>query len=109
MYGFLNAVFTLVQRHAKPGRARRLLRELRGIIGTKAQATTDPFTLIIRAVAEADGVNRKTVSKWSRALRYVAKVKPTGISVRAFMQLRGGVNGCAEQYSAHFRKANRAS
>ena len=86
VYGFLSAVFTLVQRHAKRGRKRRLLRELRGIIGTKAQPATDPFTLIIRAVAEADGIDRKTVSKWSRALRYVAKVKPTGVSVRAFMQ-----------------------
>ena len=109
VYGFLSAVFTLVQRHTKRGRTRRLRRELSSIMGTKVEPATDPFTLVIRAVADADGIDRKTVSKWSRALRYVAKVKPVGMSVRAFMQLRGGVNGCAEQYAAYFRKANRTA
>ena len=106
VYGFLNAVFALVQRQTTRGRTRRLRRELRGVIGAKVGSATDPFTLAIRAVADADGIDRKTVSKWSRALRYVAKVKPARVPVRAFMKMRGGVNGCAEQYAAYFRKAN---
>jgi hypothetical protein len=107
VYGFLSAVFALVQRHARRGRARRLRRELCNIMGTKVALATDLFTLVIRAVAEADGIDRKTVSKWSRALRYVAQVKPASVSVRAFMQQRGGVNGCAEQYAAYLKKANK--
>ena len=109
VYGFLGAVFVLVQRHSKGGRMRRLQRELRGIVGTEGAATSDPFTLVIRAVADPDGIDRKTVSKWSRALRYVAKVKPAAVSVRAFMQMRGGVNGCAQHYAAYFGKAHRAA
>jgi len=54
-------------------------------------------------------VDRKTVSKWSRALRFVAARKRPQSSLKRFMKKMGGVNACAGLYAKHFGRCNRVA
>jgi hypothetical protein len=38
-------------------------------------------------------------SKWSRALRHVAKFKEVDESLRDFIKRRGGINACATRFA----------
>ena len=41
----------------------------------------------------------RTVSKWARALRYVARCKVPPTQLKTFMKEAGGVNACADRYA----------
>ena len=75
IYGYLSAVYGLVAWWTADGReadrARRALRLQR----LKVSDREDPFAAIIRCTADAAKVDRRTRSKWSRALRYAAAYK----------------------------------
>ena len=58
----------------------------------------DPFTTVIRCTADGKP-DSKTISKWPRALRYVARAKKPRHQLMAFMKGRGAVNGCAALYA----------
>ena len=47
----------------------------------------------------ADEVDSKTMSKWARALRYVARYERPDRPLKTFMKEAGGVNACAELYA----------
>jgi hypothetical protein len=55
------------------------------------------------------GADNKTISKWARALRYVARCKKPGTPLKAFMTEAGGVNACANLYARYFGRARRGS
>jgi hypothetical protein len=65
----------------------------------------DPFAVIIRCTCEQQ-LNRKIISKYSRALQYVAQVKKR-TPLKTFMKKRGGINGCADRYAEHFGRTKR--
>jgi hypothetical protein len=52
----------------------------------------EPFAAVIVCTANTDP---RTVSKWSRALRYVAQVKKDRQELAQFMKGQGGINACA--------------
>jgi hypothetical protein len=58
----------------------------------------EPFGAVIRCTSGGD-VDNKTISKWSRALRYVARSKEPDIGLRTFMKEVGGINACADNYA----------
>jgi hypothetical protein len=66
----------------------------------------DPFTAVIRCTSD-DAVDSKTVSKWARALRYVAYCKPPKMRVETFMKKVGGINACADLYARYFGRRSR--
>jgi hypothetical protein len=53
---------------------------------------------VIRATCDREKLDNKTISKWSRALRYVAKFKK-GTPLKTFIKNRGGVNACAALFA----------
>jgi hypothetical protein len=59
---------------------------------------TEPFGALIRCTSE-NRLDRKMVSKWSRALRYAARFKKPSVPLKPFMKRRGGINGCAALYA----------
>jgi hypothetical protein len=73
-----------------------LLRQAFKFAGLPLNSATDPFTAVIRCTSDA-GVDRKTISKWARALRYAALCKSA--SLKRLMQAAGGVNACANLYA----------
>ena len=70
--------------------------------------TADPFTGVIRCTSE-DAVDNKTVSKWARALRYVARCKERKRPLKMFMKEAGGVNACASLYARRHKRDSRRS
>ena len=52
-------------------------------------------------------VTNSTISKWARALRYVAQFKDPSTRLKAFMTEAGGVNACADRYAKYFGRGGR--
>jgi hypothetical protein len=69
-----------------------------------AKPKLDPFIAVIRCTCD-DNVDGKTISKWARALRYVAHCKPHEMPVKTFIKELGGVNACADLYARYFWRA----
>jgi hypothetical protein len=99
IYPFLQRVFSLVERYERRGRAKRLMRDILKLTGFRADADTNIYALIIRVAAAPDGVDRKQTSKLSRVLRFAAEFKSKRVSLRAFIQARGGLNEVAALYA----------
>jgi len=108
IYPFLQRVFSLVERYERRGRAKRLMRDILKLTGLRADADTNIYALIIRVAAGSDGVDRKQSSKLSRVLRFAAEYKPKRVSLRAFIQARGGLNEVADLYARHLGRHRRS-
>src|ERR1700719_603889 len=94
VYGYLEVVFAVVAKWTRLGcaksRSARALRSLR-LEGSK---NVEPFATVIACTAMVD---RKTKSKWSRALRQAARLKDKAESLSAFVKRQGGINACASK------------
>jgi hypothetical protein len=98
VYGYLQAVFAIVAHYKVRRRTKKLLRHAFKFADLPFDENADPFTAIIRCTSEyADG---KAISKWARALRYVARCKVLPTRLKTFMKEVGGVNACADRYAA---------
>jgi hypothetical protein len=101
IYTYLTALFDLVAwwmaENRALERARKALR-LRMIMPTDHD---EPFAAIIRCTADPSKVDKRTRSKWSRALRYSLGCKSNSEPLGQFIKRRGGINRCAERFSAH--------
>jgi hypothetical protein len=99
IYTHLTAVLELVAwwmaENRALERAQKALR-LRRIISTD---NDEPFAAIIRCTADPAKVDKRTRSKWSRALRYSMLCKASDEPLDRFMKRNGGINRCAEQFS----------
>jgi hypothetical protein len=95
IYGYLTGVYDLVAWWTAEGReidrARRALRPRR--LGVSERE--DPFAAIIRCTADPAKADKRTRSKWSRALRYAAAYKPDSEPLDQFVRRKGGINACA--------------
>jgi hypothetical protein len=100
IYIFLTAVFELVAwwmaENRALERAQKALR-LRHFIPFDQE---EPFAAIIRCTSDLANVDKRTRSKWSRALRYALTYKLTSEPLARFMKRKGGINRCAERFSA---------
>jgi hypothetical protein len=99
IYGYFTAVFNLVAwwaaEHRAFERAHKALR-LRGIISFDHE---EPFAAIIRCTADPAKVDKRTRSKWGRALRRALRYKSHSEPLEHFVKKKGGINKCAERFS----------
>ena len=102
VYGYLEAVFAIVEHYRVRRRTTRLLRHAFEFGDLPLDKQADPFTAIIRCTSD-DSVDSKTISRWARALRYVARCKQPRAGLKAFMKGLGGVNACADRYARLMR------
>jgi hypothetical protein len=105
VYEYLRAVYSIVQRYRRKGRTKKLMRHAFELGGLPFDKNADPFAVIIRCTCEQQ-LDRKTISKWSRALRYVAQVKKR-MPLKEFMKGRGGISACASLYTERFGRSKR--
>jgi hypothetical protein len=100
IYGYLTAVFNLVAwwtaEHRALERAHKALRLQRMC----PFDDEEPFAAVIRCTADPAKVDKRTRSKWSRALRYALACKSATETLDRFMKRKGGINECA----GHFTK-----
>jgi hypothetical protein len=101
VYSYLKAVFTLVVDYKGRRRTKRLLQRAFQFAGLPVDKNADPFATVIRCTSERN-VDNKTISKWARALRYVARCKVPSTRLRTFMKKMGGVNSCADRWAQCF-------
>jgi len=69
----------------------------------------EPFGFLVRLAAHPKTIDRRTVAKWSRVLRYAERFKLPGRSMRRFVKKRGGINECASRFTKiNKKKQNRS-
>jgi hypothetical protein len=59
----------------------------------------EPFAAVIFCTADAEKVDYRMRSKWSRVLRYAALYKDLDEPLRDFIKRKGGINKCATRYT----------
>ena len=99
IYTYLTAVFELVAwwmaENRALERAQKALR-LRHIIPSDHE---EPFAVIIRCTADPAKVDKRTRSKWSRALRWALEQKISSEPLVRFIKRKGGINRCAAKFA----------
>ena len=105
VYGYLGAVFAIVEHYKVRRRTQRLLRHAFKFANLPFAKNADPFTAVIRCTCD-DEIDRKTISKWARALRYARRRKKPEMRLKTFMKDAGGVNACAAGYSKLRRRGS---
>jgi hypothetical protein len=108
VYGYLEAVFAIVSHYKTRRKANKLLRHAFKFANLPFEKAADPFTAVIRCTS-GGAVDNKTISKWARALRYVARCKAPRRPTKTFMKEAGGVNACASLYARRCKRDNRRS
>ena len=108
VYGYLEAVFAIVTHYKVRGKTKKLLRHAFKFAEPPFERNADPFTAVIRCTC-ADLADNKAISKWARALGYVARCKEPAVRLKTFMKKAGGVNACASLYARRCRRDNRRS
>jgi hypothetical protein len=107
IYGYLTAVYDLVAWWAAEGeetdRSRRALR----LWCLDASGREDPFAAIIRCTADPVKADKRTRSKWSRAMRYAAAHKSYPEALDQFIRRKGGINACTARFSRRLERAPR--
>jgi hypothetical protein len=106
VYGYLRAVFSLVKHYRGRRRTKKLVRRASRFAGLPIDMNADPFAVVMRCTCEKK-LDRKTISKWSRALRYAARSKKPRVRLIPFLKKRGGINGCAALYAEQFGQGKR--
>jgi hypothetical protein len=99
VYSYMTVIFELVRWWAKEGKAvNRACRALQ-LRGHNSEREPEPFAAIILCTSDADKVDDRTRSKWSRVLRYAAEYKDLDESLAAFIKRKGGINKCASRFA----------
>ena len=108
IYTYLTAVFELIAwwmaENCALERAHEALR-LRHITPFDQE---EPFAAIIRCTADPAKVDKRTRSKWSRALRYALEHKLSSESLDKFIKRKGGINSCAAKFASHLRRSRQS-
>jgi hypothetical protein len=106
IYGYLAVVFDLVMWWAAEDRAITRARWTLRLQGVDLPIIDEPFAAVILCTADRKKVDKRTRSKWSRALRYAAKYKTSAEPLAAFVLRKGGINQCAERFTRYLKRAN---
>jgi hypothetical protein len=97
IYSYLTAIFDLVvwwtAEHRALERAHKALR-LQSMCPFDGE---EPFAAIIRCTADPAKVDKRTRSKWSRALRYALRYRSHSKPLDQFIKRKGGINKCASR------------
>jgi hypothetical protein len=100
IYGFLSPLFELVTWWTHYDIAEIYARRAVFLkAGRPVDHVPEPFAAIILCTTDANRVDYRTRSKWSRALRYAAKFKKKTESLEHFMKRKGGINACAARFA----------
>jgi hypothetical protein len=96
-YDYLAAVFELYVQLKRTKQAKKATTLIAKFLGMRQQKRVHPIRAIIDASSTAE---KKTKSRWSRALRYALRERKTWTDLKSFLRENGGPAGCAEQFAA---------
>jgi len=105
IYKFLTAVFELIEwwrvERLVICRANRAL----ALTGSRAIDRCDPFSAVFVAAIAPRKLERRKLSKYTRALRFAAAHKPPGKRLDRFIKKYGGLNGCGSEFAKQRRRS----
>jgi hypothetical protein len=108
IYGYLTAVFELVTVWAHEGTAVDYARWALWLRGHRsAVVSPEPFAAVIFCTSDRKKVDFRTLSKWSRVLRYAAEYKDLEESLATFIKRKGGINKCAARFARRLGRGAR--
>lgn len=99
VFRYLSAVFEAVQCWDQEAKTADYAREALRLRNYRTRTEMGPFAAVIVCSAGRETVDAKTVSKWSRVLRYVAEYKKPSEPLDAFIKRKGGINECAARFT----------
>jgi hypothetical protein len=108
IYVYLAAVFELVAWWMAENRARERAQKALRLRHLTSFDQEEPFAAIIRCTADPAKVDKRTRSKWSRALRYALAYKSHSEPLERFMRRKGGINSCAAKFASHLRRSRQS-
>jgi hypothetical protein len=100
IYIYLGAVFELVAWWMADNRALERAEKALRLRHLTSFDQEEPFAAIIRCTADPAKADKRTRSKWSRALRYVLAHKSPSEGLDRFMKRKGGINSCAAKFAS---------
>jgi hypothetical protein len=109
IYIYLTAVFDLVGWWTAEKRARELAHKALRLRNMTPFDDEEPFAAIIRCTSDPSKVDKRTRSKWSRALRYALEYKDPAEPLEKFIKRKGGINRCAERFSTSLGRLYRST
>jgi hypothetical protein len=96
LYAYLLAVYRLFGQWRKADVAEQAARRLLKLAGIAASRRRHSMRAIIDATSGAD---RKTKSRWVRALRYACSERRCYRGLRQCLEANGGIAGCARNWA----------
>jgi hypothetical protein len=108
IYTYLTAVFELVAWWMAENRALERARNALRLRRLTPSDHDEPFAAIIRCTADPAKVDKRTRSKWSRALRYALAYKLTSEPLDQFIKRKGGINQCAAKFARHIGRCRQS-
>jgi hypothetical protein len=109
VYDYLSMVFDLVAWWTTDGRALDRARWALRLHNIDLSDHDEPFAAIIRCTADPEKVDKRTRSKWSRALRYALAYKAHSEPLDRFIKRKGGINDCASRFARCLRRREHTS
>ena len=106
IFKYLSTVFEVVEHYKGRRKTGRLLQGASKFAGLAFQENAEPFAAVVRSTSD-DRVDAKAISRWSRALRYVAYCKVPRTQLKTFMKRMGGINGCADRHTKYLGRRSR--
>jgi hypothetical protein len=108
IYIYLTAVFELVAWWMAENRALERAQKALRLRHITPFDQEEPFAAIIRCTANPAKVDKRTRSKWSRALRYALAYKSHLEPLDQFMKRKGGINECAAKFARHIGRSRQS-
>jgi hypothetical protein len=108
IYTYLTAVFELIAWWTAENRALERAQKALQLRRILPSDHDEPFAAIIRCTADPAKVDKRTRSKWSRALRYALAYKLTSEPLDQFIKRKGGINSCAAKFASHLRRSRQS-
>ena len=99
IYGYLTAVFDLVSWWTAEGGALDRAHWAVRLQNADTSTCGEPFAAVILCTSDPAKVDKRTRSKWSRALRYAMKYKCHSEPLDQFIKRKGGINACATRFA----------
>jgi hypothetical protein len=106
VYGYLSAVFDLIAWWVAEDRALERAHWALRLQRICPFDGEEPFAAIIRCTANPGRVDKRTRSKWSRALRYALECKSNSEPLDLFIKRKGEINDCASRFARHLSCRN---
>jgi hypothetical protein len=98
IYPYLRAIYSLVARCKREGKSGELRRHAAKIAHLPENENAELFSAVIRSTCD-DELDPKTVSKYSRALRYAASRERPPRMLVDFIKGLGGINATSDRYA----------